>query len=216
MSVLVQVQPECTRHDDCADTQICHQGSCQNACRFEHCGVNAVCTARDHVARCECLPGYRGENPNKGCRKREFVILHEHEHVLTIPLSTAPPTGASVASGCSSDSECPDYSACENKLCINPCAVRDPCAPLATCRVVNHEPICTCPDGFVGLPTTECRPRECMHELKVYRPAKYSWHSTLDSSIKNVFIDVETVLWMVQCCWQCLLRLTYVKNLSMP
>lgn len=67
-SFLVQVQPQCRVHDDCGDAQICHQGSCQNACRFQSCGVNAICTAQNHVARCECLTGYFGENPNVGCR----------------------------------------------------------------------------------------------------------------------------------------------------
>ena len=58
------------------------------------------------------------------------------------------------------DDECPDYAACRNRQCINPCAILDPCAPLATCQVVNHQPVCTCPDGFIGSPQTECRPRE--------------------------------------------------------
>ncbi len=66
----VQVQAECTRHEECADPQICHQGSCQNACRFEQCGINAICKAQDHVAKCECLPGYKGK-PNRECRKRK-------------------------------------------------------------------------------------------------------------------------------------------------
>lgn len=163
-SFLVQVQPECTSHDDCGDPQICHQGSCQNACRFQQCGANAICSASRHVARCECLPGYRGDNPNRECRKRKWTALTK------LPLTAAKtnnpcslparPTEPSLASGCADNTECPDYAACENRLCINPCAVRDPCAPLATCRVVGHEPVCTCPDGFVGSPTTECRPRE--------------------------------------------------------
>ena len=62
--------------------------------------------------------------------------------------------------GCASNEDCPDYAACQNTHCINPCAVRDPCAPLATCRVVNHAPVCTCPDGYIGSPEVECRPRE--------------------------------------------------------
>ncbi len=159
--LVVQVQLECTRHEDCANPQICHQGSCKNACRFEHCGVNAACRAFNHVARCECLPGYKGENPNRGCRKRKYC--HEHVNVSCMfkcLFFTAPPKEPSLATGCSTNSECPDYSACENRICINPCAIEDPCAPLATCRVVNHEPVCTCPDGFIGSPQTECRPRE--------------------------------------------------------
>ena len=159
----MQVHLECTRHEDCADPQICHQGSCQNACRFEHCGVNAVCKASGHVARCECLPGYSGHNANRGCRKRKYCNKHENVIcMLILVYYAAPPTEPSLATGCSSNSECPDYSACENRNCINPCAIRDPCAPLATCRVVNHQPVCTCPDGYIGSANTQCKPRKFM------------------------------------------------------
>ena len=75
---------------------------------------------------------------------------------MTADLTTdAPP-----AAGCSNDNDCPDHSACENRACINPCIVRDPCAATANCRVANHKPICTCPDGYIGSPTTDCRLRE--------------------------------------------------------
>ena len=47
----------------------------------------------------------------------------------------------------------------EIRRCINPCA-EHPCAPSANCRAVNHRAICTCPDGYIGSPTTSCRPRE--------------------------------------------------------
>ena len=69
-------------------------------------------------------------------------------------------TDAPPAAGCSKDNDCPDHSACENRACINPCVVRDPCAATANCRVANHKPICTCPDGYIGSPTTDCRLRE--------------------------------------------------------
>ena len=49
----------------------------------------------------------------------------------------------------------------ESRRCINPCAEGRPCAPSALCKVVNHRAICTCPDGYIGSPTTDCRKREC-------------------------------------------------------
>lgn len=158
----VQAEAECTYHEECQDPQLCHQGSCQNACRFQECGLNAICKAANHVAKCECLPGYDGRNPNRGCRKREedlIACVCNCLHVF-LYLFPAPLKEPSLVTGCARNDECPDYAACDNELCINPCAVRDPCAPLATCRVVGHEPVCTCPDGFIGSPTTECRPRE--------------------------------------------------------
>ena len=70
-----------------------------------------------------------------------------------------PPDVEPLEAGCYGDDECPDYNACRNGNCVNPCADYG-CAPLATCRVTAHRPICTCPDGYVGSPRTECRPRK--------------------------------------------------------
>ena len=68
----------------------------------------------------------------------------------------------SVVVGCESDQECPDYNACQNRKCINPCAEDDPCAPSANCKVIGHQPVCTCPDGYIGDPRTECKLRKLL------------------------------------------------------
>jgi hypothetical protein len=65
-----------------------------------------------------------------------------------------------VAIGCSRNDDCPEYNACRNTACINPCAVDDPCAPNAICRVLSHQPVCTCPDGYIGSPETQCSLRK--------------------------------------------------------
>ena len=65
-----------------------------------------------------------------------------------------------LAVGCLQNEECPLYNACRNKKCINPCAEDNPCAPTANCKVIRHEPKCTCPDGYIGDPRTDCRPRK--------------------------------------------------------
>ena len=78
-------------------------------------------------------------------------------HVLFL---VPPPTEPSLDVGCSTNDECPDYTACENRQCINPCAFKNPCASTANCRVVRHNAICTCPDGYVGSPTTSCQRRK--------------------------------------------------------
>ena len=67
--------------------------------------------------------------------------------------------------GCISNDDCPDHAACRNSACINPCALDNPCAPNANCKVLMHEPVCTCPDGYIGSPLTECK-------LRKYR---YGW-----------------------------------------
>ena len=61
-----------------------------------------------------------------------------------------------LAPECRDNSECPLHNACINRKCLNPCAVLDPCAVNAFCRVENHEPVCTCPSGYIGDPRTSC------------------------------------------------------------
>ena len=158
----VQVQSQCQVHEECDDPQICHQGSCQNACRFQTCGLNAICVAQNHVAECQCLPNYFSDNPNAGCQTSKCMCCFFMKHVVCeyILSPSARPSTEPLEIGCASNEDCPDYAACQNTHCINPCAVRDPCAPLATCRVVNHAPVCTCPDGYIGSPEVECRPRK--------------------------------------------------------
>ncbi len=80
-----------------------------------------------------------------------------------------PSTEATLAAGCSNNNECPDHTACENRLCINPCAFKDPCAPTANCQVINHQAVCSCPDGFIGSPTTSCILRKLKISMKFFR-----------------------------------------------
>ena len=82
--------------------------------------------------------------------------------------SVAPATVPPVPFGCDNDDECPTHTACRNRLCINPCAYDDPCSPSANCQVLNHKPVCTCPDGYIGDPKTSCRLRKLLE-------AKASW-----------------------------------------
>jgi hypothetical protein len=133
----VEVRPQCYSDNDCARNEICHDGNCVDACRVKNCGTNAKCETGFHSAKCICLPGYTG-NAEVACNL--FGL----------------PTEPTLDVGCDSNADCPDYTACENRQCINPCAIRDPCAPSAICKVVRHEPVCTCPDGYIGNPQTSC------------------------------------------------------------
>ena len=51
---------------ECLNTEVCHQGSCMDACRLKKCGVNARCLATNHNAVCQCNHGYEG-NPESAC-----------------------------------------------------------------------------------------------------------------------------------------------------
>lgn len=79
-----------------------------------------------------------------------------------------PVTEPSLAAGCDNNNECPDHAACENRLCINPCDFHDPCAKTAFCQVINHQAVCSCPDGYIGTPTTSCTLRESLFALSTY------------------------------------------------
>ena len=89
-----------------------------------------------------------------------IYFSNTHKCMFACYFSVPPPTEPVLDVGCSTNDECPDYAACENRQCINPCAFKNPCAPTANCRVVRHSPICTCPDGYVGSPTTSCQLRK--------------------------------------------------------
>ena len=76
------------------------------------------------------------------------------------PLPVAPALAPPVPVGCQSEDDCPEYNSCRNRACVDPCAEDDPCSATANCRVVRHNVVCTCPDGYVGDPKTSCIRRE--------------------------------------------------------
>ena len=139
-SSLVDPKPQCVSDNDCSRTEKCQGGTCVLACNLVQCGLNARCVSDFHSANCQCNRGYFGD-PYSYCEAEKIE----------------PP---SLTTGCASDNDCPDYTACENRKCINPCAERDPCARNAYCKVIRHQPVCTCPDGYIGDPTTSCELRK--------------------------------------------------------
>ena len=166
----VEAKLECYSNGDCAHNEVCNQGSCVDACLVTKCGPNARCQTLLHAAKCICLLGYTG-NPDISCSPSEsyqdpqsyteysfLLLLHV---TLSFFSSLADlPVSPVVSVGCEVDDDCPDYTACRNRQCINPCARDDPCAKSAICRVVNHNAVCTCPNGFIGSPHTKCTPRK--------------------------------------------------------
>lgn len=55
---------------------------------------------------------------------------------------------------CTVATDCPMNQACSNQKCIDPCL--GSCGLRATCQVINHNPICSCPSGMTGDPFTAC------------------------------------------------------------
>lgn len=63
---------------------------------------------------------------------------------------------------CTINSECPSNLACIQMKCKDPCP--GSCGINALCSVINHIPVCTCQEGFIGDPFTNCylKPIESM------------------------------------------------------
>ena len=175
-NLIVEVRPECYVDDDCGYSDICYKGSCADACRLSQCGANAKCESSLHSAKCLCLPGYTG-NPRSACtlckssnyfyrigKPIPFYIFYSMSFCMNtksmFSIIVGLPTAPVLSVGCLQNEDCPLYTACQNTKCINPCAEDNPCAPTAICKVLNHEPKCTCPDGYIGSPLTDCRPRK--------------------------------------------------------
>ena len=66
---------------------------------------------------------------------------------------------------CVVHSDCPSNKACQRNKCIDPCP--GTCGINAECRVMNHVPICTCIEGYIGDPFTACNGK--FHSLEVYQ-----------------------------------------------
>lgn len=64
---------------------------------------------------------------------------------------------------CTLSAECPLDKACKNTKCINPCL--GVCGTHSICKVVNHSPYCTCPEGYKGNPFISCVPEESKRNL---------------------------------------------------
>lgn len=58
---------------------------------------------------------------------------------------------------CTTSAECPLNKACNNKKCVNPCV--GSCGVASKCEIINHNPICSCPDGYIGDPFLRCTPK---------------------------------------------------------
>lgn len=92
-----------------------------------------------------CSPSPCG--PNSVCRE----INGQAVCSCVLGYIGAPPT---CRPECVVSSECRLHQSCVNQKCVDPCP--GSCGLSATCQVVNHNPICSCPSGFTGDPFSRC------------------------------------------------------------
>lgn len=83
---------------------------------------------------------------------------------------------------CTLSSDCDQTKACINQKCEDPCP--GSCGLKAECSVVNHNPICTCRQGYTGDPFTAC---SIIGKHHFHRDSKL----LLSRKIINILIEIH-------------------------
>ncbi|XP_052871499.1 neurogenic locus notch homolog protein 1-like, partial [Anopheles cruzii] len=163
-------RPECVLNSDCARDRACIRSKCVDPCPGT-CGQDALCEVINHIPMCRCPDGMAGNafvqcrpqqspvvtnpcypspcGPNSQCRE-----INGQAVCSCVPgYIGSPPT---CRPECVVSAECPQNQACTNQKCRDPCL--GTCGVGARCSVVNHNPICSCPERFTGDPFVRCQP----------------------------------------------------------
>lgn len=163
-------KPECLSSTECASHLSCINQFCRDPCPGV-CGRNANCLVINHIPTCECSNGMVGD-PFRACR--DEVITPD---ILVNPCEPSPcglnslcrivdgrpacsclPEMKGVPPNCRPEcvvsSECKSSEACISAKCRDPCA--GTCGLNANCKVINHNPVCSCPTNYLGDPFVMC------------------------------------------------------------
>lgn len=131
---------QCTSDTTCADNLACRNGKCKDPCPETACGRGAICNVFDHRPICACPAGHLGDPYDiaVGCFKVECLTNAD----------------------CSRDKYCHT----ESNKCMNPCDQAD--CGRGTCKVQNHQGLCSCFQGYVlkdgkCLDVDECAQNPC-------------------------------------------------------
>ena len=162
-------QPECILSADCPTNKACIRNKCVDPCPGI-CGVQAQCSVVNHIPTCTCLPDHIGNpftectreittpgpqdpclpspcGPNSVCRAiNEQAVCSCQETFIGTPPNCRPE--------CVVNAECSQNRACHKYKCTDPCP--GTCGQGADCRVINHNPLCSCPSGWTGEPFVRC------------------------------------------------------------
>lgn len=161
-------RPECVLNTDCPNDKACSQNKCINPC-INTCADNAICHVYNHIPMCSCPQRMTGSafiechnielpissnpchpspcGPNSHCRE-----INGQSVCACIPgFYGSPPQ---CRPECVVSSDCSLDKACSNQKCIDPC--QGSCGFKAICRVVKHNPICSCPPTLTGNPFVSC------------------------------------------------------------
>lgn len=135
------------------------------------CGANALCTVQNHNSICTCPPGFNGD-PFISCQPKppETVTVANEDPCNPSPCGANAQCNNGICTclaeyqgdpyrgcrpECTLSSDCPRNRACIRLKCQDPCP--GTCGTGALCQVVNHIPICSCPNGYNGNAFVACR-----------------------------------------------------------
>lgn len=83
--ICLPAKPECETDDECADNRFCNleTKTCEDPCHSSRnpCAINALCTATDHRAICNCVAGYSGD-PYSYCNQTSREVFPRPEMVV--------------------------------------------------------------------------------------------------------------------------------------
>lgn len=139
----------------------------------------------DYVNVTPCTPSPCG--PNSQCREiNSQAVCSCRDTFIGIPPNCRPE--------CTINSECATDKACVNRKCVNPC--RDQCGKNANCRVIAHNPMCSCQEHYTGDPFSYCMPGIYKltirnHSLYLTQMEKYFLNYTFTFRA-NVFTSTRT------------------------
>lgn len=140
-----EMRPECRVDTDCPSRLACLDARCQDPC--------SVIEPCQRPSTCEVVPS----NP-----VRTMLCVCPSGYISS-GSGTCKPTPPVLTIGeCAADPDCPAEKACVNGLCRDPCD----CGPNAECRIRDHKPVCSCPEGFQGTPELECRQIGCRSDTE--------------------------------------------------
>lgn len=166
-------RPECLTNSDCTFDKACIGQVCSNPC-LGSCGVNANCVVVNHIPVCSCPQEYEG-NAYEYCSKP--ILIGEEKSTTCQDIKCGANTECKQLNKvlscvckegffgnpllacrpeCVLNTECPHNKACINNKCEDPCA--GVCGVSAHCDIVNHFPVCYCPQEHTGDPFVSCYP----------------------------------------------------------
>ncbi|KAG7155061.1 Neurogenic locus Notch protein-like 4, partial [Homarus americanus] len=165
--------PECIVNSGCPAIKACINQHCVDPCPGS-CGLNSECHVLRHQPNCYCPAGYTGDpysrcfvdtpvvtpkppvhhpcagdpcGPNAICRE----VNRQRQCFCQPGYVGRPPT---CRPECLVHAECLATQACINNRCVDPC--KGTCGVHTECRVINHDPICSCLPGYTGDSFTRC------------------------------------------------------------